>query len=542
MGGHVQRTKKHALTATAAIFLSRCFGLIREQIFAFFFGAGVALDAFIVAFRVPNLLRDLFAEGALSQSFVTVFANKLAGNDDHKAFQLANKVATFLALLVGTLVILGIVFSPQLVRLFATGFTGEKFILTVKLMRLMFPFIFFVSLAALLMGMLNAKDRFFLPQSASTFFNITSIVVGLIFAYVFSPDYTGETWQKLLHGTRITTTDFLSLANAITGMALGTVIGGFVQLVIQLPSLLNLGFKPRLDFNFKDNDLIKILKLTGPAIIGGAAVQVNVLVNTEFASLLGHGPVSYLNFAFRFMQFPLGLFGVAIATASAPALAKLLSEKNAQDFRHTMQSSLSLSLFFTIPSMVGLCVLGNEIIALIYEHGHFTATDTRATALALLSYSLGIASYALIKVYQPAYLAFHNAKTSMRISLFSMVTNLALNSLFLFVFKLPFWSLALGTSCVALINLLLLVNFFRPHMPDVWSRASLINFGKILLASVIMGLCLYFALPLLHTFFSQRILSHKLFLVLLPLFMGVLIYLTLGFLLKIPDARFFAKK
>jgi len=536
------QTKKRAFIATLAILGSRVFGLIREQVFAFFFGAGAMLDAFVVAFRIPNLLRDLFAEGALSQSFVAIFSKKLATEGDEEAFALANKVSGFIVLLMAFLVTLGIIFSPQIVRVFATGFTGEKYELTVTLMRIMFPFIFFVSLAALLMGILNAKNKFFIPQSASTFFNITSIVAGLLFAYWLSPDYITQTFRKLMYQEAVTVSDFLAISNAIAGMALGTVLGGLVQYLIQLPSLFKLGYKPKWDFKLKDDALIKVLKLTGPAIIGGAAVQVNVLVNTEFASFLGNGPVSYLNFAFRFMQFPLGVFGVAIAVASAPALAKMVAQKKTTDFLKTIQGSIQMSLFFSIPSMVGLIFLGQEIISLIYQHGHFSAEDTLQTSLALTAYSFGIASYSLIKIYQPAYLAFHDARTPMRVSIFSILINLGINSLFIFVLKLPFWSLAMGTAVVALVNIFILTVLFRKKMPMIWSDDLVINMMKIVVASTVMGAALYFGLPILSEMFPSISLFNKLLLVFIPLTGAVILYLLLGLIMQIPDARFFLNK
>jgi putative peptidoglycan lipid II flippase len=539
-------TKKHALIATAAIFFSRIFGLVREQFFAFFFGASAVLDAFIVAFRIPNLLRDLFAEGALSQSFVTIFSQKLATEDQKQAYTLAHKVSGFILLSVGFLVILGEIFAPQLVGVLASGFTGEKLELTIRLTRILMPFILFVSLSALLMGMLNAQHKFFIPQSASTFFNITSVSVGLGFAYILSPDYIGGSLTKIMGGDAMTITDGLALANAITGMALGTLIGGVGQLLFQLPALARLKYLPKFNFNFKDPALIKVLKLTGPAIIGGAAVQVNVLVNTYFASYLSHGSISYLNYSFRLMQFPLGVFGVAIAVASAPALAKMIAKKDTKSFVKTIQSSIQMSLFLSIPSAVGLIVLSDPIISLIYEHGHFSHADTLQTSYALMAYAFGISAYSLIKIYQPAYLAFHDAKTPMMVSLASILVNFSINWYFIRILNWPHWALALGTAIVACLNFTILMWWFHKKQPGIWTMKLFVNFLKILISAVVMGVGLWY---FRHNYwdavcaarFDSKILS-QLIQVFAPLFLGVIIYFMMAILLKVDDVKVFTRR
>lgn len=536
------KTRKNTVIATTAIMGSRLFGLIREQVFAFFFGASAALDAFIVAFRIPNLLRDLFAEGALSQSFVTIFSQKLATEDDKSAFDLANKVSTFIILLIGSLVILGEIFTPQLVHFLAEGFSGDKFDLTVQLTRILLPFILFACLAALLMGMLNAKNKFFLPQSASTFFNITSIVAGLFFAYWLSPDYIIQTFDKFRNGRALNTMDGLSLVHAIAGMAWGTLLGGVVQHVIQMPALMKLGYRFRFDFDFKDSSLVRVLKLTGPAIIGGAAVQINVLVNTYFASFLNDGSVSYLNYAFRLMQFPLGVFGVAVATVSAPTLAKMIAQKREEDFKTTIRSSLQMSLFLSTPSAIGLIVLAYPIISLIYEHGRFDTLDAVETAYALMAYALGVTSYSLIKIYQPAFLSLHDAKTPMIVSLFSIVINFSVNWYFIRVAHFAHWSLALGTAIVATLNLLFLISLFRKKVRGIWSRTAVLNFIKVLLSAVIMGGFVWYVYNFLTSIFDYHKFTGQLALAFIPITLAVPVYLGATFLFKVPEARFFVRK
>ncbi|EKD52279.1 MAG: membrane protein [uncultured bacterium] len=539
---HTTGTKKRALIATIAIFFSRILGLVREQVFAFFFGAGAVLDAFYVAFRIPNLLRDLAAEGALSQSFVTIFSQKLITNEKDEARALANKTITFITLVMGIVVILGEIFAPQLVSLIGMGFSGEKFDLTVHLLRILFPYIFFITLAALLMGVLNANKKFFIPFSASTFCNLISIVMGLLFAYLLSPDYTAQTWNKILHDTTLVTNDYLALSSAITGMALGTLLGGFGQFVFQLPSAHQLGFFPKLDFRLNDPGLIKVLKLTGPAIIAGAAVQVNVLVNTIFASFLTDGSVAYLQFAFRLMQFPLGVFGVAIAAASGPVLAQMIVQKDHDKFRQTIRSSIQMSLFLTLPSLIGLIVLSQAIISLIYGHGRFDNHDTQQTAQALMAYALGISSYALIKIYQPAFLAFHNAKTPMKIALFSIGINAFLNVLFIFVLGWGHWAIALSTAIVAGINLILLGIKLTKNISGIWDRGVWMTTGKIVLASVVMGLVTLSSFWYLQTIFIHGSLLDKTALVLIPMLLAVVSYLGCSCYLGIKDARYLLDK
>ncbi|PWU11940.1 MAG: murein biosynthesis integral membrane protein MurJ, partial [Verrucomicrobia bacterium] len=286
----------------AAVFCSRILGLLRELIFAGFFGAGRNMDAFLTAFRAPNLLRDLFAEGALSTAFVTVFSKKIATEGDASAWSLASKVATLTAVFMSVTTLLGILAAGPLIDILAPGFPPEKSELTILLCRIMFPFILLVSLAALVMGMLNAKEVFGVPAMASSFFNVGSIIGGIFFGWWLDPSF-GE--------------------KALIGLALGTLTGGLLQLAVQLPSLRRVGFSFRPDFHWKDPGVRTVLVLMAPAVIAGSAVQINVMVNSIFASWLGDGPISWLSYAFRLMQLPLGIFGVAVATVTLPVVAKL---------------------------------------------------------------------------------------------------------------------------------------------------------------------------------------------------------------------------
>jgi putative peptidoglycan lipid II flippase len=466
---------------SAAVMASRVFGLVREMVFAYFFGASksFANDAYVIAFRIPNLLRDLFAEGALSSAFVTVFSDYLVTKDEKEAFRLSNLVATTLIVVLGILVILGIVFAPQVVMAIAGGLQDnrEKFDLTVRLTRIMMPFILVVALAAQAMGVLNARDRFGVPAMASTFFNVGSIFGGLAAAALL----TDPTFSHPITAIVEKPTE------AIVGMAYGVLIGGLLQYAVQWPSLLKAGFRYRPMLSLSDPGVRRIFRLMGPAIIGGAAVQVNVLVNTNFATNIpgGSGPVSWLNYSIRLMQFPIGVFGVAIATATLPSISRSAARKDMSEFRHTLAGSIRLAFLLTIPSTIGLIVLGRPIIALIYEHRSFGTNDTNHTSAALACYAIGLAGYAAIKILAPAFYALNDSRTPMLISLLSMATNFVMN--WMLVGVLQERGLALSTSTVALMNFVLLYLIMHRRVEGIESRRTAITVGKIIAASVVMG-------------------------------------------------------
>src|SRR5436305_2385212 len=356
-----------------AVLSSRVLGLVREMIFAGLFGAGKNLDAFLMAFRVPNLLRDLFAEGALSTAFITTFSKRIAVQGDESAWQLANKVATLTAVFMSAITLLGIWLAPQFIGLMTWwSWSPEKTELTILLTRVMWPFILLVALAALVMGMLNAKNVSGMPAMASTFFNLGSIIAGVAFGWWFDPRF----------GSR-----------ALIGLAIGTLVGGLWQLTAQFPSLRRVGYRFRPDFVWRDEGVRKVLSLMAPAVIAASAVQVNVLVNSAFAAQLGDGPVSWLNIAFRLMQLPLGLFGVAVATVTLPLVSRSAALGNTAEFRGALAHSLRLVMLLTIPSAIGLAMLAEPIISVIYQHGRFTADATHQTAGALRFYAIGLVGY-----------------------------------------------------------------------------------------------------------------------------------------------------
>jgi putative peptidoglycan lipid II flippase len=447
-GGRAQLARRAGVVG-AAVFASRILGLVREQVFAVFFGAGRELDAFITAFRIPNLLRDLFAEGALSAAFVTTFSQRLERDGEVSAWRLANLVVSVLAVVVAGLTLLGIWFAPAIVRAIAPGFVAipGKVELTVQLTRIMFPFLFLIALSAVAMGILNTRNIFAVPASASAFFNLGSIVGGLGSAWWLAPDYM----TSIVHGSRAAADPTLA-ERAMVGMAIGTLFGGLLQLVAQLPSLRSVGFRYRPLFDVADPGLRQVLRLMAPATIGAAAVQVNVFVNSNFASYLGDGPVSWLSVAFRFMQLPIGLFGVAIGTVTLPLVSRQSARGETGAFSATIAQALGLVALLCLPAAAGLAVLGVPIVGLIYQHGRFTSVDTVAAAQALGGYAIGLAGYAGIKVLAPAFYALGDTRTPMLVSVLSIITNYFLNWLFTRVLGFGHIGLALATSAVAIGN------------------------------------------------------------------------------------------
>jgi putative peptidoglycan lipid II flippase len=455
-----------------AVLCSRLLGLARELLLARLFGAGMAMDAFKVAFRIPNLLRDLFAEGALSTAFVTVFSKKIATGEDASAWALANKVATLATVVLSAVVLAGMGLAPLLVGQLAGGFAPEKAALTVLLTQIMFPFILLVSLSALVMGLLNAKDVFGAPAMASSFFNIGSIVGGIALAY----------WLDPLFGP-----------DALIGLSVGTLIGGGAQWIAQFPALRRVGYRFRPDFRWSDEGVRHVLRLMGPAVVAASAVQINVMINSKFASHIpGDGPVSWLDYAFRLMQLPLGIFGVAIGTVTLPLVSRHAANGDTGALRSTLARGLRLGLLLTVPSTVGLICLADPIISLIYESGKFDGESSRQTAAALRYYALGLAAYSGIKVLAPAFYAIDRRTTPMLVSFGAIGVNLLLNWLFTFRMGMGHCGLALSTGCVALANFLALYVLMRSALGAMESRQLLAGLARILAAgAVLSAVCVY---------------------------------------------------
>jgi len=461
---------------SAAVATSRVTGLMRESVLGALFGAGASLDAFILGYRIPNLARDLFADGALSAAFVPTFSRYLATRSQAEARELSNIVATLLMVIVGGLCCLGMLASPLFVELFASGFHAVpgKFELAVQLVRIMFPFLLLVALAAQAQGILNTCHRFGVPAVSSSLFNVGSIATGLALGRWVGPKVG---------------------LSAVHCMAFGVLAGGAAQLAFQLPSVWRAGFGWKPQILWRHEGVWQILRLMGPAVIGGASVQVNVLINTMFAAGLrdasGHvmnGPVTWLNCAFRFMQLPIGVFGISLASAALPRLARSAAEGDIRAFRETLLQSLTTMALMTIPASVGLAVLGRSMIALVYQHGRFLAADTRQTALALACYALGLAAYASVRLLSPAFYALGDARTPMLVSIGSVGVNGAVSFATVRIFGLGHAGLALSLSAVSIFNSLTLLGFLARRLGGIGGRELALNCLKSLFASALMGL------------------------------------------------------
>ena len=499
-----------------AVMCSRVLGLIREQLFAGLFGAGKNLDAFLMAFRVPNILRDLFAEGALSTAFITTFAKRIATEGDESAWRLANKVATLTAVFMSAVTLLGIAFARQIVGLMTWwSWSPEKTALTVLLTQIMWPFILLVSVAALVMGILNAKHVFGAPAMASSYFNLGSILAGAGLGWWLDPHFG---------------------ARSLIGLSISTLVGGLWQLMAQFPSLRRVGYRYHLDFRWRDEGVRTVLALMGPAVIAASAVQVNVLINSGFAARLGDGPVSWLNIAFRLMQLPLGIFGVAVGTVTLPLVSRTAAMGDTPAFRSALAHALRLVILLTIPAAIGLIILARPIISVIYEHGRFTAEATRQTADALQFYAIGLVAYSAMKVLAPAFYAIDKRYLPMIVSVLSIITNFALNWFFMFKVGLGHRGLALSTSVVAVINFVLLYIMMRQHAGRLETGLLFKTLAKVLVAgAALAGIC-WLALHFLFTTGHLSIWIKTVDLA-ITIGFGIVTFFGMAFVLRVHEVR-----
>lgn len=425
--GRVKSLSGAAGTVGAFTLLSRLLGFVRDIVIANYFGTKSAADAFFMAFRIPNLLRRLTAEGALSAAFVPLFTKTLLKNRE-EAFRLANNVLFHLTLLITVIMITGIVFAEPLLKLIAVGFTDDpdKFQLTVSLTRLVFPYLMFVSLAAIIMGILNSLHHFAAPAAAPVMLNISFIV-----CTIFLRDYF----------------DF-----PVYALAAGVLIGGFLQLAIQIPFAIKEGFVFTFVFDPRSRLLKKVLLLTLPAIVGTAVAEINMFVDTMLASMLKGGSVSYLYYANRLVQFPLGVFAIAISTALLPALSHHAGKNENQKIIDTLSLSVRGAMFLVIPSTAGLIILREPIIGVLFERGAFDHAATLNTAFVLAFYAAGLLAFSGVKLFVSAFYAVGDTKTPVKLAIISMLINIALN--IILMGPLEAGGLALATALASWINLL----------------------------------------------------------------------------------------
>jgi len=453
-----------------ATFLSRILGLVREQTFAGLFGAGTFTDAFNAAFKIPNLLRDLFAEGALSSAFVPTFTEYHKTRSPEATRALVNIVITALLTLLLVITAAGLYYAGDIVRWIAPGFekVPGKVALTIDMTRIMMPFLMLVALAAVFMGILNSLGYFFMPAFAPALFNLGMIMSGFILCPIFG-------WMGY---------------NPIVGMAVGVMIGGFMQMGIQYRKLRALGYNFRPSFNFGHEGFRRVAWLMLPATIGLAATQVNIFINTNLASTLAEGAISYLNYSFRLMQLPIGIFGVAIASVTLPIISAQIARGERDKLSETITNSMSLVFLLTIPATFGLIFLREPIISLLYEHGKFTRQDTLNTGYALVGYSIGLFGYSSVKILAPIFYAFNETRIPVLASISSVVCNIALN--FILIEKYYYFGLALATSITMLLNFLILFIFIKLRVRGISIRKISGAFFKITLVSLVMGIVLFY--------------------------------------------------
>ena len=433
----------------SATFLSRILGLVRDAVLAFMFGATPAADAFFVAFRIPNLMRQLLGEGALAAAFVPIYTDIRGREGQDEANRFSAGIFTLLSSTLLVLTLLGIIFAPQVVRVIAYGFEpgGDVYNLTVELVRWMFPFMLMVCVAALGMGILNAHKHFLTPALAPALLNISII----IFALVISRN----------------------LERPIIGIAWGVLVGGFCQALVQLPPLVKRGAVPRLSLKMFTPGVRRVGIMMGPAVLGVAVYQVNILIDNLIASFLPGGSITYLWYGNRMMQFPLGVFGIALATAALPTLSEQVSEGRSHDFSQTISFALRMTAFIGIPATVGLIALREPIMATLFARGAFGAVDVAGAAAALHFYAIGLVFFIGVKILGRAFYAMENTVIPFLAAGGALIVNVVLNLLLMGPMKHA--GLALATSLASLVNFGVLAVLFSARTDRSWASGNLLS-------------------------------------------------------------------
>ncbi len=473
-------------TVSGWTFLSRVLGFIRDMIIAKTFGAGPATDAFFVAFRLPNLLRRLFAEGAFSQAFVPILAEYKTSRGTEETKRLIDRVATVLTIALFVVTAVGIVAAPILIYVTAPGFVRDpdQFTLTVALLRISFPYILFISLVALAGGILNTWQRFALPAFTPVMLNLSFIVGALFFTPYFDTPITVLAWALF--------------------------VGGVLQLAIQLPALARIGMLPwigarlgeqilvadrSIRLAFRDEGVRRILRTMGPAMLGVSVSQISLILNTIIASNMVSGSISWLYYADRLMEFPTALLGAALGTVLLPTLARHFADADTAAFSRLLAWGIRLTLLLAAPAALALGLLATPLITTLFHHGEFGANDVIQTRNALIGYSVGLIGLIMVRVLAPGFYARQNLSTPVRIALVTLVATQGANVLFIFVLGLAHAGLALAISCGAWINAALLFIMLRRHgiyLPQSgWSTFGL----KMMAALTVMGTVLWFATP-----------------------------------------------
>ena len=464
--------KKSLLAALATVssmtLVSRILGFLRDAVIARVFGAGIATDAFFVAFRIPNLLRRLFAEGAFAQAFVPVLSEYRSQRGEADTRLLADRTASLLALALLLVSVLGMLLAPWIIWLTAPGFSGAKADLTTALLRVTFPYVLFISLVSFAGGILNTWSRFAIPAVTPSLLNVAMIVSAAFLAPYVDPPVMALAW--------------------------GVFAGGILQLALQVPALMRIGMLPRLNLasSWSDPGVRRILLLMAPAALGVSVSQLSLIINTIFASFLQSGSVSWLYYADRLMEFPTGLLGVALGTVLLPSLSRYYASDNTAEYSRLLDWGLRLTLIFALPSSVALAILSVPLVTTLFHYGQFSANDVWMTRQALVAYSVGLTGLILVKVLAPGFYARQNIRTPVRIALFTLAMTQVLNALL--VLPLKHAGLALSIGLAACLNALLLYRQLRGHgfftpQPG-WLKFS----GKIALALAGMAGVIWFAM------------------------------------------------
>ncbi len=450
----------------SATMLSRIMGMVRDMVVSRLFGAGLATDAFFAAFQIPNMLRRFFAEGALTSAFIPTFAAALSQRGDEKARELANTCFTLLTVVMALITLLGILFSPAVVGCMFPGFTSVpgKFELTVLLNRVMFPYIFFISLVALCMGILNTLRHFLTPAISTVFLNISMILAALYLRRFFEVP--------------------------ITALAVGVLLGGCIQLVMQLPVLWNKGFALKPDFSFNTPEIRSIALLMLPSVFGVGVYYLNITVSAILASLLQQGSVSYLYYAQRLFEFPQGIFTVSVAQAVLPSMSRQVAEEDLDGMKETLSFGMRLMLFITIPAMTGLMICSTPIFSLIFMGGAFDYATVVNSASALLYYSAGLSFVALTRVLAPVFYALKDTKTPVYTALIAFIINFGAS--LAMMGPLKHGGLALATTLSAFCNMLMLLWLLRRKIGPFGGRAIMLTTVKSAAASLPVALMAWY--------------------------------------------------
>ncbi len=513
MKQHEQITRSAGLVGSLT-FLSRIAGYARDVVIAYFFGATALTDAFWVAFRIPNLLRRLFAEGSLTISFIPVFTQYLETKNKEEAKKVADAVFTILVFLLILISIGGILLSPYIIKLFAAGFDESTFELAVSLNRIMFPYIIFISLTALSMGVLNSLRHFFAPAFSPVILNIC-IIVAVFFLYK-------------------------NFNVPIYAAAVGVIAGGILQLIFQLPFLYGRGFLFSFRKQVRHPAVKKIGFLIIPQLFGVAVYNINILVNTQYASFMTEGTISYLYFAERLIEFPLGIIAVSIATVLLPSLSSYVSKKEFDKFKETYSFTLRLMFFILIPALVGLIVLRVPICNLLYQRGEFDYAATVFTSQALLGYAVGLWAVGGIRITAPAFYSMQDTKTPVIIAFVAFIVNAVLGYVLGFTFGYKHTGLALASSISSIINFVLLFYLIERRVGNINIKSIIVLLVKLTAISGVMGVVIWRISKL--TFWNESAFSlEKIGILAASIVIAAVIYFLLAKILKIEEADFLVK-